>query len=106
ILPTHPTRCPVIDTLLPFSSENEDKVLNTGILASKEEKSPHLLSNRGFKAFQFISDFSERPMMIMEGTFLSWMFCFSISILLDQLKITPNFEDSHARGFILRSLEL
>ncbi|GKA07449.1 hypothetical protein Tco_0686673, partial [Tanacetum coccineum] len=23
ILPTHPTRCPVIDTLLPFSSENE-----------------------------------------------------------------------------------
>ncbi|GJZ22227.1 hypothetical protein Tco_0559266 [Tanacetum coccineum] len=64
ILPTHPTRCPVIDTLLPFSSENEDKVFNTGILASKEEKSPHLLSYRGFKAFQLISDFSESPMMI------------------------------------------
>ncbi|GJW90078.1 hypothetical protein Tco_0167631 [Tanacetum coccineum] len=30
---------PVIDTLLPFSSKNENKVVNTGILAS-EEKSP------------------------------------------------------------------
>ncbi|GJS11978.1 hypothetical protein Tco_0368774 [Tanacetum coccineum] len=38
LLPTQPTLCPIIDTLLPFSSENEDKV--------------HLLSHRGFKAFQ------------------------------------------------------
>ncbi|GJX30885.1 hypothetical protein Tco_0240740 [Tanacetum coccineum] len=67
ILPTHPTRCLVIDTLLPFSSEIEDKVFNTGILASKEEKSPHLLSHRSFKAFQLISDFSKRPMMIYGG---------------------------------------
>nr|GEX67213.1 hypothetical protein [Tanacetum cinerariifolium] len=37
LLPTQPTLCPVIDTLLSFSSENEDKV--------------HLLSHRGFKAF-------------------------------------------------------
>ncbi|GJZ02365.1 hypothetical protein Tco_0520326 [Tanacetum coccineum] len=51
ILPTHPTRCLVIDTLLPFSSENEKKVFNSGILASNEEKSPHLLSHQGFKAF-------------------------------------------------------
>ncbi|GJZ71361.1 hypothetical protein Tco_0635212 [Tanacetum coccineum] len=53
ILPTQPTLslCPVIDTLLPFSFENEDKVFNPGILASKEEKSPHLLSHQGFKAF-------------------------------------------------------
>ncbi|GJR62092.1 hypothetical protein Tco_1504254 [Tanacetum coccineum] len=50
LLTTQPTLCPVIDTLLPFSSENEDKV--------------HLLSHRGFKAFQVISDFSESPMMI------------------------------------------
>ncbi|GKB89069.1 hypothetical protein Tco_0961341, partial [Tanacetum coccineum] len=55
ILPIHPTRCPVIDTLLPFSSENENKVFNSGILASNEEKSPHLLSHRGFKAYQIIS---------------------------------------------------
>ncbi|GJT82685.1 hypothetical protein Tco_1057027, partial [Tanacetum coccineum] len=47
LLPTQPTLCPVIDTLLPFLSENEDKV--------------HLLSHRGFKAFQH---FSESPMMI------------------------------------------
>ncbi|GJS71622.1 hypothetical protein Tco_0704463 [Tanacetum coccineum] len=64
ILPTHPTRCPVIDTLLLFSSENENKVFFYGILASNEEKSPHLLSHRGFKAYQIISDFSEIPMMI------------------------------------------
>ncbi|GKE58740.1 hypothetical protein Tco_1497925, partial [Tanacetum coccineum] len=64
ILSTHPTRCPVIDTLLPFSSENENKVFNSGILASNEEKSPHLLSHWGFKAFKIISDFSESLMMI------------------------------------------
>ncbi|GKA07956.1 hypothetical protein Tco_0687287 [Tanacetum coccineum] len=52
---------PVIDTLLPFSSENEDKVVNPGILDAGEEKSPHLLSHRGFKAFQLIS---ESPTMI------------------------------------------
>ncbi|GJU12401.1 hypothetical protein Tco_1134797 [Tanacetum coccineum] len=55
---------PVIDTLLLFSSENEDKVINPGILAAGEEKSPHLLSHRGFKAFHLIS---ESPMMIYEG---------------------------------------
>ncbi|GKA30924.1 hypothetical protein Tco_0717229 [Tanacetum coccineum] len=55
---------PVFDTLLPFSSENEDNVFNPGILASNEEKSPHLLSHRGFKAFQLIFDFSESPIMI------------------------------------------
>ncbi|GJX09237.1 hypothetical protein Tco_0199096 [Tanacetum coccineum] len=59
ILPTLPTLYPVFDTLLPFSSENEDKVFNPGILISNEEKSPH----RGFKVFQLIKD-SESPMMI------------------------------------------
>ncbi|GJX31093.1 hypothetical protein Tco_0240948 [Tanacetum coccineum] len=61
-----PTLYPVFDTLLPFSSENEDKVFNPGILISKEEKSPHLLSHRGFKVFQLIND-SESPMMIYGG---------------------------------------
>ncbi|GJW01327.1 hypothetical protein Tco_1556578 [Tanacetum coccineum] len=64
VLPTLPTLSPMFDTLLPFSSENDDKVFNHGILASNEEKSPHLLSYRGFKAFQVISNFSESPMMI------------------------------------------
>nr|GEX90133.1 hypothetical protein [Tanacetum cinerariifolium] len=53
LLPTQPTLCPVIDTLLPFSSENEDKV--------------HLLSHRGFKASQLIFDFFESLRMIYGG---------------------------------------
>ncbi|GKC33831.1 hypothetical protein Tco_1046215 [Tanacetum coccineum] len=63
LLPTQPTLCPDIDTLLPFSSENEDK-----------------------------------------GTSLSWMF--HISILLDQAQDCPDYEDSRARGFVDRSLDL
>ncbi|GKC34267.1 hypothetical protein Tco_1046651 [Tanacetum coccineum] len=51
VLPTLPTLYPVFDTLLPFSYKNEDKVFNPGILISKEEKSPHLLSHWGFKVF-------------------------------------------------------
>ncbi|GJR97494.1 hypothetical protein Tco_0269668 [Tanacetum coccineum] len=43
------THSPVIDTLLPFSSENKDKVFNHGVLASKE-KSPPSSSHWGFKA--------------------------------------------------------
>ncbi|GJU93218.1 hypothetical protein Tco_1317974 [Tanacetum coccineum] len=34
------THSPVIDTLLPFSSENEDKVFNHSVLASKEKSPP------------------------------------------------------------------
>ncbi|GKB05117.1 hypothetical protein Tco_0833312 [Tanacetum coccineum] len=49
---------PVIDTLLPFSSENEDKVVNTGIFAVGEEQSPHLSYHRGLKAL------NESPMII------------------------------------------
>ncbi|GJY76289.1 hypothetical protein Tco_0481405 [Tanacetum coccineum] len=64
VLPTHPTLYLVFDTLLPFSSKNEDKLFNPGILTSKKEKSPHFLSHWGFKAFQIIYDFSESPMMI------------------------------------------
>ncbi|GJY58247.1 reverse transcriptase domain-containing protein [Tanacetum coccineum] len=92
ILPTL-SLCLVIDTLFPFSSENEDKVFNNGSLASKEEKSPHLLSHRGFKAFQLISDFSKSSMMIYGE---------DIPILDD----CPDFEDSRACGFVLHSLEL
>ncbi|GJY84532.1 hypothetical protein Tco_0497908 [Tanacetum coccineum] len=44
------------------------KAFNHGILASKEEKSPHLLSHRGFKAFKIIHNFlNESPMMIYGG---------------------------------------
>ncbi|GJY73806.1 hypothetical protein Tco_0478237 [Tanacetum coccineum] len=51
---------PVIDTLLPFSSENEDKVFNHGVLAYKE-KSPPYSSYQGLKAFQLSP---ESPMLI------------------------------------------
>ncbi|GJT94020.1 hypothetical protein Tco_1082865 [Tanacetum coccineum] len=54
----------IFDTLLPFSSENEEKVFNPGSLSSNEEKSPYLLSHRGFNPSKTISDFSESPMMI------------------------------------------
>ncbi|GJZ76558.1 hypothetical protein Tco_0641230 [Tanacetum coccineum] len=46
--------CPMIKTLLPFSSENKDKVFNPGILSS------NLLYHRG----KITSDFSESLMMI------------------------------------------
>ncbi|GJU01915.1 ribonuclease H-like domain-containing protein [Tanacetum coccineum] len=36
---------PVFDTLLPFSSKNEDNIFNPGILVSNGKKSPHLLSH-------------------------------------------------------------
>ncbi|GJR55524.1 hypothetical protein Tco_1406045 [Tanacetum coccineum] len=59
---------PVLETLLLFSSEIEDKVFKPGILVSKEEKSPHLLSHRGFKAFKILHNLpNESPMMIYGG---------------------------------------
>ncbi|GKA85750.1 hypothetical protein Tco_0807404 [Tanacetum coccineum] len=58
---------PVFDTLLLFSSKNKEKVFNPGSLSSNEEKSPHLLSHRGFNPSKIISDFSESPMMISGG---------------------------------------
>ncbi|GJU12557.1 hypothetical protein Tco_1134953 [Tanacetum coccineum] len=57
LLPTQPTLCPVFDLLLPFSSENEDKVFNPGILIFP------LLSHQG----EIISNFSKSPMMISGG---------------------------------------
>ncbi|GJW26241.1 hypothetical protein Tco_0040052 [Tanacetum coccineum] len=90
ILPTHPTlhldsdfTLSMIGTFLPFSSENEDNVFNPGILASNEEKSPHLLSHQGFKAFQLIS---ESPMMIYEENIPILDVLFLHFFPLDQLK--------------------
>ncbi|GJV29911.1 hypothetical protein Tco_1386359 [Tanacetum coccineum] len=57
------TLSPVIDTLLPFSSENEDKVFNHGVLASKE-KSPPSSSHRGFKASKL---FHHKSPMLIHG---------------------------------------
>ncbi|GJW27297.1 hypothetical protein Tco_0041108 [Tanacetum coccineum] len=57
------TLSPVIDTLLPFSSENEDKVFNHGVLASKEKSHPSL-SHRGFKASKL---FHHKSPMLIHG---------------------------------------
>ncbi|GKC41229.1 hypothetical protein Tco_1058951 [Tanacetum coccineum] len=55
------TLSPVIDTLIPFSSKNDDKVFNHGVLASKK-KSPPSLSHRGLKASKLFHQKS--PMLI------------------------------------------
>ncbi|GKF33046.1 hypothetical protein Tco_0106246, partial [Tanacetum coccineum] len=57
------TLSPVINTLLQFSSENEDKVFNYSVLASKE-KSPPSLSLRGFKASKL---FRQKSPMLIHG---------------------------------------
>ncbi|GKC76802.1 hypothetical protein Tco_1127576, partial [Tanacetum coccineum] len=78
---------PVIDTLLSFSSKNEDKVFNHGVLAYKEKNSP-LLIYRGFEAFIFPP---ESPMLIHGDNTLN------LGDFLD-------CDDSRARGFVLHSL--
>ncbi|GJT13590.1 hypothetical protein Tco_0860632, partial [Tanacetum coccineum] len=81
-----------IDTLLPFSSKNKDKVFNHGVLASKE-KSPASSSHRGFKASKL---FHHKSRMLIYGEDIPIL---DVSIALD-------FEASRAHGFVLRSLEL
>ncbi|GKD85487.1 hypothetical protein Tco_1356641 [Tanacetum coccineum] len=58
------THSPVIDTLLSFSIENEDKAFNHGVLDSKD-KSPPSSSHRGFKASKLFHHKS--PMLIHGG---------------------------------------
>nr|GEW32463.1 hypothetical protein [Tanacetum cinerariifolium] len=55
VLPSQPALCPNIDTLLPFSFENEDKVFKHGILSYL------LVSHQDKITF----DFSENPMMMI-----------------------------------------
>ncbi|GJT53704.1 hypothetical protein Tco_0988758 [Tanacetum coccineum] len=86
LLTTQPTLCPVIDTLLPFSSENEDKV--------------HLLSHRGLKAFQL---FSESPMMIYGGNISTLdvpylHFYPPLPAQVWGIEISMDYEASRARG--------
>ncbi|GJW98647.1 hypothetical protein Tco_0180455 [Tanacetum coccineum] len=54
---------PVIDTLLPFSSKNEDKGFKHGVLALKE-KSPPSSSHRGFKASKV---FHQKILILIHG---------------------------------------
>ncbi|GJV91051.1 hypothetical protein Tco_1538864 [Tanacetum coccineum] len=97
------TLSPVIDTLLPFSSENKDKVFNHGVLASKE-KSPPSSSHRGFKASKL---FHHKSPMLIYGEdipILGYPFLHFFPPYCS--RIAPDFEASRAHGFVLRSLEL
>ncbi|GJV89738.1 hypothetical protein Tco_1533676 [Tanacetum coccineum] len=73
----------VIDTLLPFSSENKDKVFNHGVLASKK-KSPPSSSHRGHKASKL---FHHKSPMLIHGDNTPY------------LGDCPDFKASRARSF-------
>ncbi|GJX10902.1 reverse transcriptase domain-containing protein [Tanacetum coccineum] len=91
-LPFH-KEMPGSETPLSFSSKNEEKVFNPGILTSKGVHTSLLpeLSHRGPKAFKVIKIF-ESPMEI-----------FPCPIERTTV-IASDFEASRARGFVLRSL--
>ncbi|GJS17410.1 hypothetical protein Tco_0411882 [Tanacetum coccineum] len=89
-LPFH-KEVPGLGALLSFSSENEEKVFNPGILTSKRVHTSILpeLSHRDSKAFKVIKIFETRWIFffaLMERTSEFWMFRVSISIPLDKLK--------------------
>ncbi|GJV30232.1 hypothetical protein Tco_1386680 [Tanacetum coccineum] len=116
------TLSPVIDTLLPFSFENKDKVFNHGVLASKE-KSPPSSSHRGFKASKL---FHHKSLMLIHGEnnpnlgvrHLHFYPPDKAQSMGDRVRlktrltkkalrgIASDFETSRARSFVLRSLEL
>ncbi|GKC59793.1 hypothetical protein Tco_1087391 [Tanacetum coccineum] len=89
-LPFH-KEVPRLGALLSFSSKNEEKVYNLGILTSKKVHTSLLpdVSHWGPKAFKVIKIF-ENPMEIflalMGRTSVSWMFRVSISIPLEKFK--------------------
>ncbi|GKF44301.1 hypothetical protein Tco_0130853, partial [Tanacetum coccineum] len=119
LLPIQPTLCPVFDLLLPFSSENEDKLFKLGIFSSP------FLSHWAKITF----DFSENPMMISERDiphldvpYLHFYPPLPSSSVGDRVRLKTrltkisasreatrdclDFEDSRARGFVHRSLDL
>ncbi|GJV59845.1 reverse transcriptase domain-containing protein [Tanacetum coccineum] len=87
-LPFH-KEVPGLGALLSFSSENEEKVFNPGILTSKRVHTSLLpeLSHWSTKAFK-VTKIIKSPMEIAltKRTSESWMFRVSTSIPLDQLK--------------------
>ncbi|GKD59116.1 hypothetical protein Tco_1296625 [Tanacetum coccineum] len=101
-LPFH-IEIPGSRTLLSFSSENEEKVFNTGILISKGVYSllPKL-SHRDSKAFKVINIF-ESPMEIFPCSYGDDIRVLDVPLMN---KIARDYEASRARGFVLRSLEL
>ncbi|GJY61576.1 hypothetical protein Tco_0462233 [Tanacetum coccineum] len=74
----------VIDTLIPFSSENDDKVFNHGVLALKK-KSPPSSSHRGLKASKLFHHKS--PMLIHGDNTPILVFVIPIFIPLDKAQV-------------------
>ncbi|GKC69976.1 hypothetical protein Tco_1115859 [Tanacetum coccineum] len=74
VLTTLPTLSPMFDTLLPFSSENEEKVFNPGILTSKGVHTSLLpeLSHRGLPRIL-------KPLVLMVLSFVHSSFTSSAS---------------------------
>ncbi|GKA69169.1 hypothetical protein Tco_0775233 [Tanacetum coccineum] len=87
------------DLLVSFPSETRNKTFDPGIFIEVQSKrflSLNFTSHRGFKAFKINPNFlNESPMMIYGGN----------NPILD-VPISPDYETSCARGFVLRSLEL
>ncbi|GKB89905.1 hypothetical protein Tco_0962177, partial [Tanacetum coccineum] len=98
-LPFH-KEVPGSETLLLFSSENEEKVFSPGILTSKGVHTSLLpkLSHQGPKAFKVIKIF-ENLMEIFPCSY-------GEDICVLDVWIAPDYEASRACGFVLRSLEL
>ncbi|GKD30774.1 hypothetical protein Tco_1241552 [Tanacetum coccineum] len=96
------TLSPVIDTLLPFSSKNKDKVFNHGVLASKEKSLPSS-SHRGFKTSK---PFHHKSTVLIHGANNP-----NLGVRhpyfypLDRAQDFPDCDESRARGFVLYSLE-
>ncbi|GKD38381.1 hypothetical protein Tco_1258588, partial [Tanacetum coccineum] len=98
-LPFH-KEVPGFETLLLFSSENEEKVFNHRILTSIGVHTSLLqeVSHRGPKTLKVIKNF-ESPMEIFPCSY-------GEDIRVLDVLIAPDFKASRARGFVLRSLEL
>ncbi|GJV76422.1 hypothetical protein Tco_1508006 [Tanacetum coccineum] len=78
----------MFDTLLPFSSENDDKVFNPGILALSLIMKRHLL-------IAYLIGALKVPAQGLGDR-----------VNAHNSSIAPDYEASRARGFVLRSLEL
>ncbi|GJZ31440.1 hypothetical protein Tco_0576487 [Tanacetum coccineum] len=108
---------PVFDTLLPFSSENEEKDFNPGSLSSNEAKSP-LFAYVVWIFLPFLTYPVTPPYLLSSGN-KDTIFDPGISIYHSfmpgvshrsgtfmKFNDCPDFEASRAHGFVLRSLEL
>ncbi|GJZ67072.1 hypothetical protein Tco_0630312, partial [Tanacetum coccineum] len=84
---------PVLETLLPFSSEIEDKVFNPGILVSKEEKFSHLLSHQGFKLTgpEIIHETTEKIVQIKQRIQADMEFASRVTADVKRGKLNPRY---------------